>query len=252
MGIQFAPLDNMRIQHYAMLFDRFKVDFPSIEEHDRLPPLSESKEISAAVPAWRLITGVQMPRIWLVSEPTTSGQYILQFQDDRFLMNWRTTKKDGKDYPSHKINLPIFERYLKIFLTFIDEHRLGKFEPEQCELTYVNHIRIPGNTSAITSAAKTFTFLKTPKGLTGIDENFSFSSSSWSDELRGRVYMSLQSALHRESKEQLLDFRLTARGAPADKSRESAISWLDKGHTIVVGSFVSFTSPEMHNMWGVE
>lgn len=250
MGIQFAPLGNLQIQHYGKLWEKFSAEFPTIEEHERLISVIESRASAQAIPAWKLVSGVQLPRVWFVGKIGPNGQYILQIQDDRFIMNWRTGRQFGGDYPSHDINIALFSKHFDTFWHFVQTNQLGVFEAEQCEISYVNHIPSAGS-SPFASGCSSFNFFTAPNSLMGLDEHFSFNASSWNEELAGRIYTSVQSAPQRDSGKTVLDFRLTARGAPRAKSQQASLEWLDAAHRVVVGTFIGLTTKEMHNSWRV-
>jgi uncharacterized protein (TIGR04255 family) len=48
----------------------------------------------------------------------------------------------------------------------------------------------------------------------------------------------------------VLQFTLTARGAPQGGSDEQILAWFDMAHEWVVRAFRELTTPRMHELWG--
>lgn len=64
---------------------------------------------------------------------------MIQVQNSRFLLNWR--KRDNR-YPTFEILHPQFQQVFAQFDRFIEAAQLGPINPDQWEITYVNHIPI--------------------------------------------------------------------------------------------------------------
>jgi hypothetical protein len=80
-----------------------------------------------------------IPRVWMLSN---DGTELIQVQTDRFLRNWRRYHNDTIPYPSYESSgRPGFEEDFKTFCKFVEDQRLGNLEIDQCEMTYINHIR---------------------------------------------------------------------------------------------------------------
>jgi len=250
LGIQFAPLDKMRITDFGLFWQHVKKDFPQVQERDRLVPTVELKGQTIPEVGWRLSNVVELPRVWFVGELPGGGRHFIQLQPDRYLYNWHATG-GAAPYPSFENNSRSFFSYLDTFAKYIADANLGEMQVDQCELTYVNHIGLDKGLDLSEMAAKAFTTFGTKAPIPGYSDRFSFNVSSWLDDLNGRLHATLQPAQNMETREIILDFRLTARGAPAGSKGTQLADWLNQAHYFVIDSFKSLTTPEMHKRWGI-
>lgn len=144
-----------------------------------------------------------------------------------------------------------FFSYLDIFRKYVSDAQLGELQVDQCELTYVNHIPLDEGLDLSEMAAKTFTAFGGSTQIPGYRDRFSFNVSSWLDEINGRLHTSLQPAQNMKTRQVLLDFRITARGAPAWSDNGKLGDWFDQSHRFAFDSFKSLTTSEMHKKWGI-
>src|SRR5829696_8254411 len=68
-----------------------------------------------------------------------TGSELVQVQRDRIVHNWRRLTPESP-YPHYEALRPSFSEDLTDFQAFLDEFGIGKFNPYQCELTYINPI----------------------------------------------------------------------------------------------------------------
>lgn len=249
MGVQFERLSRMKIVHFGLLWEKIKHDFPSVEEREPLVSIKEARDTTPPEEGWRLSTNIELPRVWYLGKTGNQGQQLLQVQPDKFLLNWRTTKGGG-DYPEFVNNRKTFQEFYKVFSSFVDESKIGALSVEQCEITYVNHIPLQ-SPNLWADVTKTFTSFGATLPNSDMVERISFNTSYWIDDLPGRVHVAIQPAKNRISGNTLLDFRLTARGAPATGSLNDVDRWLDTGHRILWSLFSQFTSNEAKKQWGI-
>lgn len=100
VGIQFEAVERLRNPHLGLLWDRYRKEFPKLEERHARPPVSESFE---AAPAGQRQVRLQMldrpdvSLVWFVSE---EGNELIQVQRDRFVFNWRRQPGDV-EYPRY-------------------------------------------------------------------------------------------------------------------------------------------------------
>jgi hypothetical protein len=74
-----------------------------------------------------------------------SGE-LIQFQQDRFMHNWRKVPGQKSEYPRFD---PIISKYtseLETLETYFRSKTWGPIVPTQCELTYVNQMPLKGET----------------------------------------------------------------------------------------------------------
>src|SRR5205823_1160448 len=84
----------------------------------------------------QVLNAPPLPRCWFLN---ASGTQLIQVQRDRFAHNWRKVG-DGDAYPRYERMRDAFKRELEVFETFLTREALGELVPNQCEVTYVNHI----------------------------------------------------------------------------------------------------------------
>ncbi|MBP9091937.1 TIGR04255 family protein [bacterium] len=250
LGIQFAPLDKMRITDFGLLWQHLKNDFPQVQERDRMVPTVELKGQSIPEIGWRLSNVVELPRVWFVGELSSGGRHFIQIQPDRYLYNWHGTGSTAS-YPSYESNTSVFFSNLDILRKYIADAQLGELQVDQCELTYVNHIFLDEGLDLSAMATKAFTAFGSEIPLPGHRDRFAFNVSSWLDELNGRLHASLQPAQNMETRQIILDFRIIARGQPQGSDDSQLVDWFNMAHHFALDSFKSLTTSEMHKRWGI-
>ena len=136
-GVLFKPLPHFSVAHFGRLWERYRTEYPKTETH---PPLAHVVEELGPVrfPTQQVQPsgGLEPQRVWFIHEKQNS---LIQVQHDRFLYNWRKLKEDD-EYPRYEKVFGSFKECFATFRRFLDDERIGGVEPEQYELTYVNHI----------------------------------------------------------------------------------------------------------------
>jgi len=133
-GVLFGGLPALRVPYVGTFWEKVRSDFPLVEEVPPIPAqLGGEEGISI-----QFEIAPQLPRTWMKARDDGS---LLQLQRDRFLYNWKRPHT-REPYPSYEKVIAEFERYWGVFTKFIQDNELGKIEPRQYELTYVNHIQV--------------------------------------------------------------------------------------------------------------
>jgi uncharacterized protein (TIGR04255 family) len=258
LGVQFQPLQALATRHLAILAERWKHEFPNWEDQPIQPPVKEWFGVGQPAVALRFDLQALPPvrRAFFFDNERTE---LLQVQADRFVRNWRRTVQP---YPRYEDNAggagsgglrTRFRRDLEEFIEFVRDQRLGAFSPNQCEVTYVNHVPTSGERSAATLAE----LLQPWRG------NFSDASlgipESVETTLRflithagknvGRLHVQAIPVLDTESGDTLTRLTLTARGAPLGPGVDGILGFLDLGRRYVVQGFASVTTETMHQKW---
>ena len=195
-------------------------------------------------------------RTWFIKEDDTE---LIQIQSDRFLHNWRR-RKDSNDYPRYEAIRERFFSELHEVQAFFEQEKIGSIEPNQCEVTYVNHIKLPDGTDPRGSLHRIFSNFQPigdletdvpaqipPLEEAGLRLRFIIPDPD-SDEPRGRLHVRVDPAI--EDENIILRMDLTARGAPRSPTFESIASFLDIGRETIVRGFSALTTSEMHDFWG--
>lgn len=245
--MQFEPLTSFRSVHYGEFWQQIKRDYPRTEDR---PPLSDLHEIQE---------GTQMKTEGMLDLPPhrrvfyidSSGNFLLQVQQSRFLSNWRKRGPDDT-YPSY---VAAFSRFLdgwKAFVDFANSACLNVPLANQYELTYINHIPegeypFPEGVEHYLplfswKSAQTAKFLSPPEGAM-IRLRFALPES------RGRLHVTINHGVRTDDNKSVLIIDLTARG-PAKPDWADMNEWFALAHEWIVRGFTGLTSPTAHLKWG--
>jgi uncharacterized protein (TIGR04255 family) len=253
IGVQFNNLERFLSPHLGLVWERFKVKFPNIEEHPPLPPAFETFGTYPQFAAINLqiATGTDTPRVFFVNADRTQ---LLQVQRDRFLHNWRKIAS-GEDYPRFEHMLETFESGLGTFAEVVQQERLGPVVPNQCEVSYINQIPVPADATLYSVVGKVFArhTEKMVLGHLGSPEDLRFLLRYVIRDSGGapvgRVIVSADPA-RRADGVTIIQLTLTARGKPLEPSFRGVTEFLDRGRVYLIEAFTELTSDEMHKEWG--
>ena len=157
LGVQFSDLTGYRTQHAGLLWERhFRRDFPECVERPPIEAVFETfGAVSVGPPSLKVqvleAPGPIIPRLWFINDDNTE---LIQMQADRFLHNWRSEQK--APYPRYEPIREHFFQELEIVESFLDGEKIGSLEPNQCEVTYVNHIALADGTDPWTQLHRIF------------------------------------------------------------------------------------------------
>jgi len=262
LGVQFRALPGIRNAHYGLLWEKLRQQgFVNIEEHPPLIHVLEQQEQQTRAWTWTLSLGDPAPqtlRQWYLSDESSEGQRLIQVQNDRFIVNWRRKSLQEAQYPSYDENKQEFKRFYEQFGKFIEDEALGVIAIDQAEMVYINQIPFTDDCdTALEMMAKCF-----PAWVPGKNEQYKFGTNTsasnnlsfWIDELAGKLYIETRSVTVRDTKEKVLDLRLTTRGRPQNGDNKSIgleqlMRWFDLSHYIITSSFANVTSKSMHEIW---
>src|ERR1700730_18245 len=144
LSIQFATLEKMKSAHIGLLWARFRAQYPDVSEQG---PINAVFETFGAPPQpgphirFEQFLSPPTPRYWFEKSGTPD---LLQVQQNRIIHNWR---KHGDEpiYPRYETLRDRFETEVNQFISFLDEEKIGELRPNQCEVTYMNIIELPGS-----------------------------------------------------------------------------------------------------------
>jgi len=250
-GLQFQPLEKMRVGHFGKYWQRIGKRYPHSEEHVLI-----AHQIETAEPAL-VKDGAQMefeigipllPRCWFTDE---TKLHLLQIQSDRFLRNWRQVE-GLQPYPRYPTLFQQFKTEWSDFRQFLTEEAIGSPIIDQCELTYINHVprgdawKEPKELSrvfSIWSDLGSFKFLPGPE-LAACKLTYRLPDN------RGRLHVQLKQGLRSRDKTPMFVLELTARGAPVGQMADDLASWFSLAHEWIVKGFADLTTADMHEQWG--
>jgi uncharacterized protein (TIGR04255 family) len=248
VGVQFRPLFGMRGLALAPLRERWRDEYPNIEEQPPLVPTIEGSP--PLVPQFQFgVVPLPLTRQWFLNE---AGTQLVQVQPDRLLINWRAGFDDPPDeYPRYRYMRQTFVHRFGDLTQFVADENLGELEIIQTELSYINVVETgPDDLGHIgrflkpwsgtgshhldepEQARMTLTFLIPDVGQPPV-----------------RLYAEVNPA-QRPSGEPVLFFTLTARGNPGGKSLDESLKFLDEVRKHLASTFVELTTESMHEVWG--
>jgi uncharacterized protein (TIGR04255 family) len=194
---------------------------------------------------FRMVAAGEPQRIQIIRE---DSERMVQLQDSRLVLNWQ--KKEESGYPSFEVMSMEFAILYPLFKKFAQEAELGKVEPNQWEVTYVNLIRKDDMWSSALDWGKiipSFVFPPPAKDIRGETANCEFRYILPGE--RGRMYVSMRHVKVAPSDEEAINLTLTCRG-PIDNERGWGFDeGFNLGHQSIVRSFTAMTSKEAHQRW---
>jgi len=209
-----------------------------------LPPSFETFGPQASLFSFGPINGPMHNRFWFTS---TTGDEIIQFQNDRLLHNWRKVGDQSNEYPRFDTIVTKFlseARSLEEFFSSITPQTL---RIRQCELSYVNHIK-----DCSIEKIKVSDWLKVLLFPSFEPDDFALSfrktiRSSDGGPI-GRLTCESSTAVE-PSGRHFISLTLTARGVPEQQSIASALEFLARGRDVIVNTFAEVTTDSAHRVW---
>ena len=247
LGVQFRPLAGLQSLRLSPLRERWRPDYPRVEDHPPLPPVTEAN-ISAGTPSLQLTLG-DSPKVrhWFISE---SGADLVQLQQDRMIVNWRRGDPPT-DYPRYSRMRAVFVDRARDLATFVAAERMGELQINQVELNYINAIELPArHLGQLEFVLESWSGL--PEHHLGDPEEARVSLAFRVPGLGrepSRLYVSADPAIGPDGG-QILFLAFTVRGAAAGPTLEAALAFMDAAHEHAVRSFDELTTEPMHSTWG--
>jgi uncharacterized protein (TIGR04255 family) len=258
LGVQYDTIEGFNITTYGLLWENFKIDFPNIEHH--IPLGSQFEKIGGRrQPFGELLKfniepliSAPLPRAWFISE---NGQELIQIQPDRFIRNWR--RLDSSDeYPRYEKHMRgELLKNLNMLDSFYQESGRSKLQPNQCEISYINHIEV---NKAHKRLNEIFTGWSDQYDLSNIadleDINLTIKHivKNGDGEFIGRLHVKITPAIRLIDDSPIFVIELTLRGCPLEKNVEGIIKFMDFGRETIVRAFTKMTTPKMHKIWNRE
>ncbi len=245
LGVQFRPLFGLRSIELAGLRERWRSNYPIVQEQPPVPPTKEGTLFGPS--SVQLVVGPPLQtRLWFVSE---DGAELVQLQHDRLTVNWRRISPDFH-YPRYPSVRTLFERRWSELSDFVTERRLGAFAITQVELNYINAIdAVGGQLGRLERLIKNWQPLR-QHHLGEPEEARAALVFEIPHMGTGpvRLYVAVDPALNSEGRP-VLFLTLTIRGAPVDEALDGALRFMDEAHKHIVRSFAELTPETMHAEW---
>ncbi len=252
LSLQFEPLVRLTAAHVGVLWQRFRKQFPLVEEHTPLAPVFEKFELPSPGQVEVTIEDKPpMPRLWFINGAKSE---LIQVQSDRFIHNWRNME-GLEPYPRYEPIRDRFRTEVAVLEEFLADEELGALVVSQCEVTYVNHIEPCGMwdrhgeleaTFRVWSRLGTASFLPEPEDA-GFRMRFVISGETGKPV--GRLHAGVQPAWKKIDNSPILALNLTARGVPLGAGVDGAFAFFDLGRRWIVNGFADLTTPDMQRVW---
>ena len=254
LGVQFEQLEGFQTVHVGRLWQGFRKDYPKFVEQPPIGPAFETFGTRVEAPTVQLkqFTHAPLPRLWFVNEEETE---LIQFQPDKFLHNWRKVK-DRVPYPHYEHLREKFNSDLEKLEKLLKREKIGKLKPNQCEVSYINHILSPDVEDLHSSLGTLFRFWSDrniPKKTmmledTRIAMRFLIHSKTTKDPV-GRLHVTAEPRKVADGTPMIV-LNLTARGRPDQATAQGVLDFLDRGREEIVEGFTALTTDKMQKRWG--
>jgi uncharacterized protein (TIGR04255 family) len=192
---------------------------------------------------FEMIAAPPMPLYWLISEDKTM---LIQLQHDRVAFNWRRTTPDD-EYPLYERLRTEFDPMLDTIQAMVaDEGR--ELVCNWCEVTYINHILPRALAHQVTRLVTEYQPPSLPE-LEDLGLVTRYRIDDEDGEPRGRMSVSLNSAIRVEDSEPVWVFTLTTRLLTREGTLEGAKACLDEGRGYAGRGFGELTTEDMQALW---
>jgi uncharacterized protein (TIGR04255 family) len=250
LGVQFSPLAALSAGHMGLLWNKFRKEFPQTQDQPPLPRASERFD-KPEPPSFRIEPASMTPRCWFLNQ---DGTELLQVQQDRFHHNWR---KVGPltGYPRYHKLRGQFAENLRVFEKFMKDERLGEFKPDQCELSYIDHIESGEVWKDFGQTEKVFPGWTNPKSPSfdlvpeNITVDVKYLLPGKDGKPAGRLHVKLTPGYRFSDRAPILIMDTTARGTPIGGGVDGTLAFLDNAHDWTIRAFTTLTSDEIRKSW---
>lgn len=232
LGVVFEPID-IGIVGLAELHQRWRAEYPRVEEHPALPPLFAPP---SPTPGLLIEVGQPQLRLWMIA---ADEDRLVQVQRDRLVVNWRRT--GSGDYPRYHSLRAVLDRHLDDLWSFLRERSAPVPAPVAAEATYVNTIQAENPADFLAAMNPLPERLGRPS-----EANVSLVFDTTSSV--GRPQRVALLAGRDQGQEGYFIFRVSVLAQVSD-SGEFADA-LAASHEQAVRTFTEVTTEAMHDMWG--
>jgi uncharacterized protein (TIGR04255 family) len=255
-SVRFAPMSPQNFLAVGSFWrDEWQADFPGFELQG--PYEAPVEGFAGPIPpGGRLSIGWQslppLPRVWMTSP---GGQQVLQVQSDWFAANWRREGAGGEvEYDRWPARRAHFAERWEQFRRWLEANGESPI-PNQCEVTYINHIRpVDGIWSSHADIDRIFPTLGLSNAVPARSEQVAWRSQHVVDAGDGvpsaRLHVSVTPAFTGPGPEPapIYVLELTVRGAPPEDGQFPTFG--DRARRIIVESFIGITSGDLREAWG--
>lgn len=250
VGVHFRPIALFSEAHIGLLWQRLRVDFPTVESQPRLEVADEhfDQPLAPSAPVVRIGPLPTSNRTWFIS---VDDAYVVQIQNDLLLLNWR--KRSANEYPHFEKIVDVFLDILNSLASLLAEELLTPLSIRMSEVSYVNWIPNDAGLTfmRLTDGARLSSIMPGQPEIQAWISQYRISDPSGTGVARlhidsqpvgrqvegdivtgSQLSLTVRSALHSS--------------ATADEVRRSLLS----SRTIIAGAFAELTTAEAQASWG--
>lgn len=247
LGVQFSPIPNYTSVQSQGIWELFRSEFPTVQEHQRINPQFET--FGGANPAPNLQFHVGSPqignRLWFMSEEES---HLIQFQQDRLLTNWRK-RSTLQPYPRFESIAKTFNRNLRVLTSHCESEFSYTLNINQAEVAYINIIPVED----FSNADSWFSHLNVGGlCLEALNTNFSEIVQNGDGMPYARLSCVIQSVFTGDGKHKAFSLSLTFKGIPPGNGIDAVMTFIKAGRQHIVTKFVEITTSKAHEFWGAQ
>jgi uncharacterized protein (TIGR04255 family) len=248
LGVQFEEISKFSIPFFGLYWNRVRSEYPRFQV---LPPLGTIAEpynpAAGQISVSFSVVSEPVVRCWFLDD---KGNWLIQLQNDRFILNWRKVTGE-EEYPRYEKVRARFELEWTRFCKFLLDERLGSPKVTKCEVTYVNHLEYNlgwksygelNQAIALWSGSHSGGFLPSP-------HRVSINSTYLMSENNGKLHIAMQPVLRKRDGEEILQLNFTAQCDPPSPANEEILQCFNLSRKWIVEGFTDFTAPHMHKIW---
>lgn len=247
LGMQFETPPTYTSVYVGKVWDMFRSEFPRVNEVPRLEPQFEVFG-GNPTPSFQFSFGAgpSRSRHWFISQDES---HLLQFQEDRFFLNWRKRpngSSEGFPYPRYEQIARTFRETIGLLDNFFMQNFGSGLKITQAEASYFNIVPM----ESFSKVGDVFSFLAADSlNLEGFATNLVETVLDANRRPKARAYYELQSLLAADGRK-VARLSLTVRGKPEGEDVASGLSFIDAAHLQIISKFCDLTTQEAHKKWG--
>lgn len=245
LGVQFAPVNGYTSVGASRIWDVFRAEFPTVEEHPVLDPQFEMFGGANLQAGPRIHVGAPPvgSRLWFLSE---DENHLLQFQPDRFISNWRR-RPNTEQYPHFEGLAAAFEENLSRLSSRLNADFGFRMTINQAEVSYINVIPV----ERFSDASDWFALWDGGMiDIEGLNVSFNEVFRDQNGRPFARLNHQIQSVVTMDGAKKAFRFSLVFKGKPEGENMDSALRFLATGRDAIVMRFEETTTAKAQEYWG--
>jgi uncharacterized protein (TIGR04255 family) len=245
LGVQFSPVQNFISMDAWRIWEIFKDDFPIVQEHPMIDPYFETFSDAPDIqPTFQFQVGMPVGSRFLFMSPEKC--YVIQFQRDKFMINWHKKSSDSA-YPGFEKVFEFFRYCLnllgqKIYLEFDHKISINQVELNYVNLLPVDHFADVGKWLSV--------FNYSGEDIEGVNFSLVEVVRDSNNIPYARLKQEVQSLYSIDGGKKAYRMTLSFRGKPDGADIDATNSFLVTGHEKISNSFYRGTKKEAHKSWG--